>query len=1018
MTFVKNATGQKNARVRLQTYIETLINQVKYPIVFVVIQNLIKPVIIGADFLDAHGADVSFKRRVVVLTGVTDNLVPFRPVEVVEDDSDVKCDDVGVVSAVSALSVNDSVSVTLEQLQDKAASACVSEDVREGLLQVLIKHRRTFDARPGLTDKYVHQIKLHDYTPFVKRPYPVPMALRPAVEEVLREMEALGVIKRAASAFASPMSIAKKKDGSVRICLDARVLNDRMLSEAEAPLATEELLHAFSGVKFLSTIDLRLSYWQIPLDEDSKQYTAFLYNGRSYVYQVLPFGLKTAVASFSRAMDLILGPEVREFCVNYIDDLLIASRTLEEHLQHLDIVLTKLGNAKMTANLDKTHLFKSEVQFLGHLFSAEGVRADPSKVDAIRKFPTPQNRKQLRGFLGLCNYYRKFSDKYSAETTVLNKLLKKTSSWRWGREEEVAFNTVKDLFLDTVMLKHPDYNRRFYVQTDGSGYAVGAELFQISECGDRGVIAFASRTLRGAELHYTTTEKELLGIVFALQKFRTIILGQEIVIRTDHQALTFLKRCRLLNNRLTRWVLFIEQFDYTIEHVKGSENVVADVLSRFPYDRPDIAAGPTANEVVVAVFETENADEVCSELKGLRSNQEQDAVFGPIIEHLVSGNPTDEFPKEVKRLLPHCELHNDVLVYRHNEDRNAKLIIPASLTEKVILHFHQAMGHFGASKLHVLMKETFYWPSMLPAIKAVTRKCDLCQRTKYLNKRSEGERNPVLTKDVGELVTVDFYGPLPKGHGAAQYIFVVIDSFSKFVKLYPLRSAKATIAARRLTEDYGQYMKIRTVLSDHGSQFTSKKWSEICSKAGITTTFSSIRHPQSNPTERVMKELGRIFRAYCSENHAGWVKHLSKIEECFNKLPHVITGFSPHKVLYGRDPPAPLDTYVNKMLPTRRTMALKDIRKEVQKNLRHAAELRKKYGPKAPTVFHTGDLVLLRTNPVSNAGEKVFGKFLPLYEGPFRVESKPHPNTYKLKDPVTTEVRGVFNVTNLRKYFQ
>jgi hypothetical protein len=234
------------------------------------------------------------------------------------------------------------------------------------------------------------------------------------------------------------------------------MINSKMIADCESPPAMDELLRRFHGVRFMSTIDLRSSYWQIPLSPESRQYTAFLYNGRSYTYQVLPFGLKTAVGSFSRAMDVVLGTEVREFVVNYIDDLLVASETLDDHLEHLRRVFEKLRQANMTINLEKSNFIQKEVKFLGHIFTIDGIKADPEKVSAIRSFPVPQKTKHLRAFLGLCNFYRKFCARYSAATQDLNKLLRKGEKWRWGRNEQEAFDRVKNLFLEAVLLRYPD----------------------------------------------------------------------------------------------------------------------------------------------------------------------------------------------------------------------------------------------------------------------------------------------------------------------------------------------------------------------------------------------------------------------------------------------------------------------------------------------------------------------------------------------------------------------------------
>ena len=551
-THIRGATGQQSPRIKFQVWLEFSVGGQTSANVFLVVKNLIRPVILGVDWLSEVDAWLYFPEKVLSIRVREErHEVPFQVDSLVSEAESVNSMAYPVKLGAAPQLARTVVSLdTLKEKVDKIPALSTSQ--KDQLLVLLERRRAVFNELPGRTDKYVHTIKMHDTTPFLRKAYPIPFSLRPEVETVIKQMMDLGVVKREASPFASPMTAVRKKDGSVRVCLDARWINKQMVADCEAPRPPEELLQSLQSVRFLSTIDLRSSYWQIPLSPESTQYTAFLFNGQSYTYQVLPFGLKTAVGSFSRAMDVILGPEVREFAVNYIDDLLIASNTFEQHLEHLDKVLTRLQEAKMTVNLEKSTLLQPEVKFLGHLLSAEGVTTDPDKVRAIQEFPVPKSRKHLRAFLGLCGYYRRFCNKYSHSILPLTRLLRKESRWKWTGEEQESFAKTKELFLEAVILKFPDFNQVFYLQTDGSGMALGAELYQVVEGGDRGVLGFASRVLRGPELLYTVTEKELLAIIFGLQKFRTILLGHKLIIRTDHYALKFLKQFRLLNDRLTR----------------------------------------------------------------------------------------------------------------------------------------------------------------------------------------------------------------------------------------------------------------------------------------------------------------------------------------------------------------------------------------------------------------------------------------------------------------------------------
>lgn len=1015
---LRGAVGQKSCRIILQSDLEVSLEGRKHRVAGLIVKDLIKPVILGADWLTEVGAIIDFRKKMIKIRATeaaAELEIYFRNTFDIHEDSPAATETAQNCTIAAEKRVTKKPRRELSaQIQDKIEQTRCDPKHKHDLMTVLMKHSKVFQEDPGLTTLYEHQIELYDNTPFIKRPYPVAFALRPAVEETIQEMLRMNIITREASAFANPMTVTKKKDGSVRICLDARTLNERMVADTETPPAPEELLRYFRDVKVMSTIDLRSSFWQIPLHKDSRKYTAFLYNGRSYVYTRLPFGLKTSTGSFSRAMDVVLGPELRQFAVNYIDDLLVASSNWQDHQTHLDRVLEKLEAANMTVNLEKSAFLQTEVKFLGHVLTTNGIQADPAKVVAIRKFPTPQKQKHLRAFLGLCNYYRKFAQRYSEATQQLTHLLRKDTKWQWGPSEQKAFDDVKNLFLDTILLKHPDAGRTFYVQTDSSGYGLGATLYQLQEEGEKGVIAFASRSLRGAELNYTTTEKELLGVIFALDKFRMYIQGAKIVIRTDHQALTFLGRCRLLNERLTRWTLFLGQFDYSIEHVKGKHNIVPDVLSRFPIDGDGTNAYPR-EQPTIALFEVEDSPEIIDLLQDLKRLQQDDELLGAIRKHKHSPNEPCEDPA-ILRVSKYYQLeHSDVLCYRCEHDDGARIAIPASCIKRLTWYHHQLLGHFGASKVHQVMKKVYHWPDMSRSIRKIIRSCDLCQKTKHQNRRSQGPMTPIIAERLGQLVCVDFFGPLPNSRGCS-YIFVVVDAFSKFLKLYPIKSANTKTAANKLLLDYITYIKPSSVLSDHGTQFTSKKWQERLKAADILPTHSSIRHPASNPCERVMRELGRIFRAYCQNQHTNWATHLPQIEECLNQVPHESTGYSPYQILYGREPPMPMDALTNKWLPTRKAGTVEKIHENVLKNLRHHAELRCKQQKGITTKLQIGDWVLLKTNPLSEASTGTYAKFLPLYEGPYVVTATPHPNTYSIAHVETQARRGVFNMANLKLY--
>ena len=301
-------------------------------------------------------------------------------------------------------------------------------------------------------------------------------------------------------------------------------------------------------------------------------------------------------------------------------------------------------------------------------------------------------------------------------------------------------------------------------------------------------------------------------------------------------------------------------------------------------------------------------------------------------------------------------------------------------------------------------------------IERIVKSCDLCQKTKFPNRSLLGEMHSLISENPGDLVTVDYYGPLPQSRSA--YILVVIDAFSKFVKLYPLRRAQAKISVKKIVEDFHRTLPVKVILSDHGTQFQSKHWQDTLKQWGIQPTFSSIRHPQSNPTERVMKELSRLFRSYCHDSHANWNSILPNIELLFNVTPHLSTGFSPYEILFGKNPPNPLTKLIEPILPPVAAKPLQQIRIEALSNLRRAANQRKKAQKNRCDVLQVGDFILLKENPISDAANKIYAKFSLLYSGPFVVSDKPHPNVYTLKDPITDSIKGNYNIFNLKLYFK
>jgi len=344
--------------------------------------------------------------------------------------------------------------------------------------------------------------------------------------------------------------------------MDSRKLNQHIVNDCQKTQPIDDILQKFSGKKYLTTLDLTQGFLQVEVEEASRKYLAFTFNGNNYQFKRLPFGTCVSTPLFIKAMNQVLGPEVADFVTGYVDDILITSSTCEEHLKQIEIVLKKFEENGVTVKIKKSEFFRKEVKFLGYIITDQGIKVDEEKIEKILQFKTPRNLKKLQSFLGLCNYYRKFKVKYSDLTGRFAPVLSSKSVWKWGQQEQENFENIKRNFVKSVMLKHPDFEKPFYLSTDASDISVSAVLYQKDNEDDDAVICFGSRTLLTTERAYSVTEKELLAVVFACRKFRTYLIGHpRVIVQSDHRALSFLKTCRLTHGKLLRWVLVLQEFN-------------------------------------------------------------------------------------------------------------------------------------------------------------------------------------------------------------------------------------------------------------------------------------------------------------------------------------------------------------------------------------------------------------------------------------------------------------------------
>lgn len=792
------ANGKRNNSARKQIRMKVGCNNHLIQFTFIVCDHIEVDILVGCDNLKRYNAIIDLAKSTVKFENSEQTIaVPMKW----SKNTDTTIEGMIRYQADTRDEEEHLWQEKLEEIQNFESNKMeISLNQKQLLINIYNKHRQVFSSKPGKVKDYQCQLNIREGAKFNRKSYPIPYKLRGQVQEEIEKMVDEGIIEPSTSEHTSPLVVVSKKDGTVRLCLDAREINKMIIADKTAPEETEEILKRFNGTLLFSSWDAVAGYWQVELHPDSRRYVAFMFNGRNYQFRRLPFGLINSVSLFIRALDTVLGREVLEFTTVYVDDLVIASKTWEEHCSKIDKILNRLEQWGVTLKLEKSKFLTRSMKFLGFIVSDEGRSVDTEKTQAIREFPTPKNLKQLQSFLGLCNYYRHFQANYSEVTKNFQHIISKKNKWTWGEHEDNCFQQVKDCFINCITLKHPNFDKPFYLNCDASDISLGSVLYQLNEKGQEEVIAFASRTISKVERNYTITEKEALGVVFAVAKFRTYLLNHEVVVRTDHQAITFLKQCKLSHGRLTRWTLALQEYNIRWEYVQGKRNIVADVLSRVRERENNM--GKYTRRVLATFKDKAELEKI---LEHLPQQQKDEAKLNRIIRRLAES--------ENDNVHNHYTMHNNLLFKRKSiQDTEWRLMIPTIIAEQLIKDYHDRYGHIGQKKTISTIKEHFCMEKLDKKVSKIIGSCDLCQKTKVTNIHYEGRWVNNQAQQPLEQVFIDICGPFPSsGRRRSRYLLIILDAFTKYTKLYTMAQANAATIIRNIRRSYLPEIDIQNV---------------------------------------------------------------------------------------------------------------------------------------------------------------------------------------------------------------
>lgn len=817
----------------------------------------------------------------------------------------------------------------------------MNDEEKRALTEVIENNRTVLYTETdslSFTHKIKHQIRTSDNIPVHTKSYKYPYIYETEVQNQVKKMLEDGIIKESISPYTSPVWVVpKKSDASgkrkFRLVIDYRKLNEKTISDKYPIPEISDILDRLGRTTYFSTIDLVSGFHQIQLADEDTEKTAFSINSGKYEFTRMPFGLKNAPATFQRVMDCVLRDLVGVCCFVYMDDIIVFSSSLQEHKNHLNMVLKRLKDANLKIQLDKCEFFKKEVQFLGHTVSEDGVRPNNDKIEIVKTWPIPKNEKEVRQFLGTIGYYRRFIKDFAKIVKPLTVLLRKDSEFLITPEIVTCFEKCKQILTMDPVLIYPDFTKDFVLTTDASDYAIGAVLSQGPVGKDR-PIAYASRTLNKTEEKYSTTEKELLAMVWAVKHFRPYLYGRRFKLITDHQPLTY--SLSNSNGRIIRGKLALEEFDYELVYKPGRQNTIADALSRIKPDELNtnsqssiINEPPDSEDDSMTVHSADSSDDYyiwCTEKPinmfrtqiifkiSTNSSTHYEQVFQKYHRHIVEKpSYTEEIiveilkdllnPKGVNCLkipLPLTQLVQETYKKHFHRNNIFKVFISEVLLEDVkepqeqddLVKTTHEYAHRGIKENKAQILRKYFFPEIEKKLKIFINSCDTCRKSKY-------DRNPY------KLIQKSNFGNAPFERIHIDIFFLkgnkwltVVDSFSKFANVIPIETRTIVDVKKAISEHIRIFGRPKVIVSDQEPSFISIDFVGFLNEIGTEIHHAS--NSNSNGiVERFHSTIIELYRTMKTKyREYTLIDQMNILTDIYNNTIHSVTNQKPRDLIF------------------------------------------------------------------------------------------------------------------------